>query len=107
MLETLQAALTALTDNTYHINAAPNTVPPYLVWMEDGDNDLSGDNVHGERCFTGTVDLYTLSDSDPLVSQVPAALESIGASWYFNSLQYEEETGLNHYEWVWEVLAIG
>lgn len=107
MLETLRAALAALTDKAYHINAAPNTVPPYLVWMEDGDNDLTANNVHGERCFTGTVDLYTKSDTDPLVEQVPAALEGIGAAWYFNSLQYEEDTGLNHYEWVWEVLVSG
>ena len=104
MLETLQAALAALTDACYHYVAAPNTAPPYIVWAEDGDNDLAADNGHGERSYTGTVDLYTKSDADPLFSQIPTALDQIGAAWYLNSVQYEEATGLIHYEWVWEVV---
>ena len=36
--------------------------------------------------------------------QAPQALEGIGASWYLNSVQYEEDTGLIHYEWYWEVV---
>ena len=49
--------------------------------------------------------LYTKTDKDPLFSAIPEALEDIGAAWYLNSVQYEEDTGLIHYEWVWEVLA--
>lgn len=104
MLETLRAALAALTDRVYHYVAAPNTTPPYIVWSEDGDNDLLAGNVHVERCITGTVDLYTRTDSDPLFTAIPEALEGLGASYYLNSVQYEEETGLVHYEWVWEVV---
>ena len=104
MLETLQQALAALTERCWHYVAEPNAVPPYLVWAEDGDNDLAGDNLHGERCYTGTVDLYTRADPEPLFEAVPAALEDIGASWYLNSVQYEEDTGLTHFEWVWEVV---
>lgn len=104
MLETLRAALAALTDRAYHYTAAPNAKPPYIVWAEDGDNDLMAGNVHSERCLTGTVDLYTRMDGDPLFTAIPAALEGIGAAYYLNSVQYEEETGLIHYEWVWEVV---
>lgn len=104
MLEQLQAALAALTERCWHYVAQPNAVPPYLVWAEDGDNDLTADNVHGERCYTGTVDLYSKADPEPLFEAVPAALEGIGASWYLNSVQYEEDTGLTHWEWVWEVV---
>lgn len=103
MLERLRAALAALGD-AYHYVAAPNSTPPYMVWAEDGDNDLLAGNVHAERCYTGTVDLYTRTDGDPLFSAIPAALEGLGASYYLNSVQYEEETGLVHYEWVWEVV---
>lgn len=103
-LQPLQEALAALTDSAYHYTAAPNSKPPYIVWAEDGDNDLMAGNVHAERCYTGTVDLYTKTDKDPLFSAIPEALEGIGAAWYLNSVQYEEDTGLIHYEWVWEVV---
>lgn len=103
MLETLQAALAALTDRVWHYVARPNAVPPYLTWMEDGDNDLAAGNIHAERCWTGSVHLFTKSENDPLFTAVPRALEGIGAAWYLNSVQFEEGTGLIHYEWYWEV----
>lgn len=104
MLETLQAALAALTERTYHYFAAPNSSPPYIVWMEDGDNDLTANNIHAERSYNGSIDLYTKSESDDLMAEIPHALENIGAAYYLNSVQYEEETGLIHYEWIFEVV---
>ena len=104
MLETLQAALAALTERCYHYFAKPNAEPSYIVWAEDGDNDLTATNVHRERSYTGTIDLYTKIESDPLLADIPQALEQIGASYYLNSVQYEEETGLIHYEWVFGVV---
>lgn len=103
MLERLRDALAALTERTYHYHAPPNTAPPYLVWMENGADDLTADNSHAERCLTGTVDLFTRQEGDPLISSVPTALEQAGAAWYLSSVQYEEDTGLIHYEWAWEV----
>lgn len=102
MLEPLSAALAALTERCYHYYAMPGTTPPYIVWAEDGDNDLSADNVHAERCFEGTVDLFTREEGDELIEAVPSALEGIGAAYYLNSVQYEEDTGLLHFEWVWQ-----
>ena len=103
MLKQLQEALAALTDRCYHYVAAPNTTPPYSTWLEDGDNDLMAGNVHAERCYTGSVHLFTKTEGDLLFNSIPAALEGIGASWYLNSVQYEDDTGLIHYEWYWEV----
>lgn len=100
-LQPLRDALAAL-GNAYHYTAKPNAAPPYLVWMEDGDNDLAADNTHVERIYQGTVDLYTKTEDDPLMEHVPEVLESIEAAWYLNSVQYEDDTGLIHYEWVWE-----
>lgn len=102
MLEPLRAALASLTDNVYRYVAMPNSSPPYIVWAEDGDNDLQADNVHVERVFTGTVDLYTNIEDDPLMESIPTALEALPAAYYLNSVQYEESTGLVHYEWAWE-----
>lgn len=103
MLQRLQQALAAL-GNAYHYVAEPNAVPPYIIWIEDGDNDLMAGNVHAERCYTGTIDLYTKAEFDPLLDSIPSALENIGAAWYLNSVQYEDDTSLIHYEWAWEVI---
>ena len=104
MLKRLQTALTGLTDRVYHYFAGPNTAPPYIVWAEDGDHDLMAGNGHAERCSTGTVDLFTNQEDDPLLQTIPVALREIEAAWYLNSVQFEQDTGLLHYEWVWSVV---
>lgn len=104
MLDQLRAALAAIHNRVYHYFAPPNTVPSYIVWAEDGDNDLTANNSHGESAYTGTIDLYTKIENDPLFINIPIAVESVGASWYLNSVQYEDETGLLHYEWVFTVV---
>lgn len=102
MLDNLRQALAALTDSCYHYFAKPGTTPPYIVWAEDSDNDLAANNVHAERCYEGTIDLFTKREGNVLVEAIPSALEGIGAAYYLNSVQYEEDTGLIHFEWVWE-----
>ena len=79
----------------------------YFVWAEDGTNDLSSDGVHTERAVVGTTDLYTKIEFDPWVDELEAAFEAAGISYYRNSVQYEEETGYIHTEWVWEVPVDG
>ena len=73
MLERLKVALAELTDRCYHYVADSNTPPPYITWMEDGGNDLMAGNVHAERCFTGSVHLFTKTEGDPLLERIPAA----------------------------------
>lgn len=102
-LQTIRDSLSVLIDSCYHYVALSNAVPPYIVLAEDGDNYLAADDHHAERAVTGTVDLYTKQENDPLKDSIEEALENAGASWYFNSFQYETETGLLHFEWVWEV----
>lgn len=79
----------------------------YFVWQEDGLNALMADGVHAESALTGTTDLYTRKEFDPWVEQFQEAMDLHGISWYLNSVQHEEDTGLIHYEWVWEVLSDG
>lgn len=103
MLDNLRQALAALIEQCYHYVAPPSTTPPYIVWAEDSDNDLTANDVHSEHCLEGTIDLYTKTEGDDLMQAVPSALEGMEAAYYLNSVQYEEETGLIHYEWVWQV----
>lgn len=100
MLERLQAALAEL-GPAYHYFAKPNAEPPYLVWAEDGSEDLESDNVHSESGYSGTIDLYTKTEGDPLTAAIHDALNTLECAWYLESVQYEAETGLIHYEWVW------
>lgn len=104
MLTRLRLALTALTEQVYHYSAEPNVSSPYIVWAEDGGIDFESDNTHSERGFSGTIDLFTETEDDPLMESVAEALEEIEASYYLSSVQFEDETGLIHYEWVFEVV---
>lgn len=102
-LNILKDALVGVTKNTYHYFAPPNTSPPYVVWAEDGANDFIVDDKHLEIVMSGTIDLFTLDENDPLMGSIPQALNGIPCAWYLNSVQYEEDTKLIHYEWAFEV----
>lgn len=75
----------------------------YFVWQEEGYNDLSANGGHKERAVRGSTDLFTKIEFDPWISEFERSMTAEGMAWYLNSIQYEEETGFIHYEWVWEV----
>lgn len=102
-LDTIKNALTTLTEAVYHYHAPPNSTAPYIVWAEDDANDFEAGNVHVESADQGTIDLYTLQENDPLIESIPGALNDSGCAWYKNSTQFEEDTGIIHLEWVFEV----
>lgn len=102
-LNIIQNALAAVTNAVHHYHAPPNSAAPYIVWAEDSGNDFEADNLHAETADQGTIDLYTLQENDPLMESIPAALNGAECVWYKNSTQYEEDTGLIHVEWVFEV----
>lgn len=92
-----------LSDKVYHYTAPPKTALPYIVWAEDGAEHFRADDKNCEMAYTGTIDLYSKTDGDHLATKIPEALNRTNAAWYLNSVQYEESTGIIHYEWVWEV----
>lgn len=76
----------------------------YIVWAEDSEgNTLDGDNKKQIEVIQGTVDYFTKEDEDPNVSKIENALDAAKISYYLNSVQYEDETGYIHFEWVWSV----
>ena len=98
----LKKALLSVGVPVSHYKAAKQT-DKYIVWAEDGQADsLWTDNKMCRQTIQGTVDYYTKSEYDPNVEAVQAALDS-AASWRLNSVQYEDDTGYIHWEWVWEV----
>lgn len=98
------AAHTRVTDSVSHYKRLKSN--RYFVWQEDGANDFDADEKHCERAITGTTDLFTKMDGDPWKSAFEASLNADDQiAWYLNSVDYEEDTGFIHYEWVWQVFA--
>lgn len=74
----------------------------YGVIAVDGQNALRAGDKLAEKVPEGTIDFFTRSPASTMPGQVESLLDRLGASWYLNSVQYESDTGLLHYEWVWQ-----
>lgn len=79
----------------------PKLDPPFCVWAEDGEDDsFSSDNRKQEQQIHGTVDYFTKKEYDPTVDAIQSYLNSLDDfGWRLNSVQYEDETNLIHFEW--------
>ena len=101
--EKIISAHTAVTDAVSHGKRIKSN--RYFVWMEDGASDFQAGNKHVEKATTGTTDLFTKIEFDPWKNEIEKSFDdSQDIAWYLNSVQYEEETGFWHYEWVWSVV---
>jgi hypothetical protein len=77
----------------------------YIVWAEDSEGDsLHADGRKTEQVTQGTIDYFTKTENDPVVTQIQDKLTENEISWRLNSVQYEQDTGYIHYEWVFEVV---
>lgn len=86
-----------------HLEAHEQT-DKYIVWAEDGQADaIWADGKMQEQSITGTVDYFTRAEFDSNIAKIQKALNDSGASWRLNSIQYEDDTRYQHYEWVWEI----
>lgn len=103
--EKIVAAHTAVTDQVSHFQRMDST--RYFVWQEDGRNDLEADGVHAEGAVTGVSDLFTTVEFDPWAEGLQKAFDRYGISWNLRDVQFEEETGIIHYTWDWQVLDGG
>jgi hypothetical protein len=74
------------------------------VQLDFEAEDDNGDDLHQDRAWEGSVDLFTHGKEMLIVAAVESALEEIcEGSWYLNSEQYERETGLIHREFVFQI----
>ena len=105
MLEQLEAALKSTGLPVAHFGWSKAPEGDYIVYAEDGANDLLAGNHHAERAIEGTVDLFTRDDSGASQKAVEVALESLWSlAWSLNSAQLEDDTGYIHVEWVFEAV---
>lgn len=102
-LDTVKNALLTVSNNVGHYTAWDDTAP-YIVWAEDSEVDsLEADDYKAGQTIEGSIDLFTRNEDDPLIESLPRALNSAGVGWNLSSVQYEDETKLIHYEWLFRV----
>lgn len=100
------AAHAAVTDQVSHGGRLKSK--RYFVWQEDGTVDFEADGKHVEGCVTGTTDLFTQQEFDPWREALEKSFNASGCiAWRLNSIQYEADRGIWHYEWRWEVAGCG
>lgn len=100
----IKEVLLALGKPVYHFRAPQNTAAGYIVYGEDSqDAPLYADGKLCAQVLQGTIDYYTRDGEDVMADVIQKALNDAGISFWLNSVQYEYETNLVHFEWVWEV----
>lgn len=93
----------SVSDNVGHYEAFKKT-DKYIVWAEDSEgSSVEGDDHKINQSIQGTIDYFTKEDMDPKIDEIQDALIGSCISFYLSAVQYEDETGYIHYEWVWEV----
>lgn len=102
-LETIKNICLSVTENAGHYEALDET-DKYCVWAEDSESDaLNVDNYKGGQTIQGTIDYFTKDEDDSNIEAFQLALNAARIGWSLNSVQYEDETGFIHYEWLWKV----
>lgn len=97
----------ALGDKVHHY-FRPDGEIPSVVWQEQGeDNSFHTDNTKAEQAIRGTVDYYTKTEFDSNADVIQTVLQGLGAAWALESVQYEEDTKLIHFEWSWIIRTDG
>lgn len=95
-------ALKRVMDDVFHYEAYEKK-NKYIVWKEETEaNSHVADNKKDVQVLQGSIDYFTKEDVDENVDKIQASLEIMGISFRLNSVQYEEETGYIHFEWIWE-----
>lgn len=86
----------------FHYCKSSSAKVPYVVWREAGEDVFGADNRRGETAIEGTIDIFSLREFDSIFDDVPNALDGV-ANCRLNSVQYEDDTKLIHYEYTFWV----
>ena len=94
-------AHTRITDAVSHYERLKSE--RYFVWQEEGTETMTANNRPQEKAMRGTTDFFTKKEFDPWKNAFENSMTRRGIIWSLNSIQYEEDTGFIHYEWLWYV----
>lgn len=103
-LQGIKEMLVAITPDTYHYFREVRK-SRYIIWAEDTEEgSFHADNKKQRQGIHGTIDLFTKQEYDPMVDRIQEGLEGLEkCAWSLNSVQYEDETNMIHYEWDFEL----
>lgn len=83
-----------------HYTRPANSTPSWIVWQESDEAQSHDTNNRKDlQQIAGTIDCYSQIEYDPLFDEIQDALNDAGIGFRLNSVQYEDETKLIHYEW--------
>ena len=102
ILAPLKEALLTVTDKVYHYEGLKDE-DRYIVWAEDADNSVNGDNKIIGQAIQGTVDYFTSLEYDENVDKIQNAMNDAGIAFYLSTQLYDDETKKMQYQWVFEV----
>lgn len=89
--------------DVHHMYAGEND-DKYIVWAEEGEGTTTHyDNKLNMQMIAGTIDFFTKTEFDTDHVKIQDALTAAGIGFKLLSIQHEEDTGLYHYEWYFEV----
>ncbi|MEG1106503.1 MAG: hypothetical protein RSD63_08695 [Eubacterium sp.] len=103
-LTKVKEALLTVTNNVYH-QCANGASGNYIVWQEDSAGEtMFGNGNMEERAIEGTIDFFTKNEFDKKIEAIEKALTQGSVFFKLNAIQFEEDTGYTHYEWIFEVM---
>ena len=105
MLEQISSALTSIEGlPVFHYFKPSEVKDRYCVWAEDSEaTSLQAGNIKYIQQIQGTIDLFSKTEFDTAVDSIQTALNNAQIGFYQNSVQYEDDTGLIHWEWVFYI----
>lgn len=82
---------------------APQSSSYGVISIDMTASTIWADGGLTERTFEGSVDLFVRGNPRTDFRTVDGVLKASGLPFRLNSAQYEDDTGLLHYEWTFEV----
>ena len=107
MFEQLVAALTALQlpVTQYAWDVRPDT-DNIVISLSNIDSTLQGDDQTVEQAPQGYIDYFSPSNTLDNMHAIQNVLNTFeGLAWYLNSVDYEENTRLMHWQWAFSLVS--
>lgn len=99
-LDNFKTEIGSLDSNVFHHFSPPGAGIPRIVWAEYYREDLRADNIHVETSWEISVNVYTKSETEALIGSLEAMLNQNELNWRLDSVTYEDDTALLHYEYI-------